>query len=192
MFNLFFNIFKNKNENIYDIDAIPKLFTLNHHKETIDYFKGILSYKFKLYNYCEQQLNRLAFVNSIFIAAMAVLINNNVLELNIYTIIVFLPFLVSLGITLINTIPKFMTNGIDRGVSDHRTIYGIDRITNIHDYKEYILKLKPEKIYDELIHQIYRINSTIVQDYKAIKLAVIFDLVGLLFFVILLIKTVLC
>jgi hypothetical protein len=43
--------------------------------------------------------------------------------------------------------------------------------------------LTPEKTYDELVAQIYNMNDTIIRDYKGIKWAAIFGIIGLSFFI---------
>jgi len=165
---------------------LPKLYS-SEDKETIDYLKSLFEDKLKLYHYCEYQLNRIAFANSIFIAALAVLIDgNNDINLNIWTVMLFLPFIVSLSITLWSAIPKFFMPWKKeyKGTTvDHRSIYGIKNFKGIEEYKEYISALTPQKTYDEIITQIYKMNDTIIYDYKKITVAVICGLIGLLGFI---------
>ena len=189
MKSLFTHISKIFCSNINKVDNISQN---NPHisQVDIDYLKSIFEDKLRLYAYCEQQLNRLAFVNSIFIAAIAVLIDNNIIKLNVFTLIVFLPFLVSLTFTLWSTLPKFITHGINRGEVDHRSVYGISKFCNIHDYKKYVSDITPQITFDEIVAQIYRINSTIVRDYMTIRIAVLCDFLGLVLFLKLLCITI--
>jgi len=172
---------------------LPELFYTEDDKSVIDYFKDIFENKLKLYHYCESQLSRIAFANSIFIAALAVLIgSNNGMKLTIYTVILFIPFVVSLGITIWSAIPKILTNKklyLDAPI-DHRSVYGIAKfkcVGNLGDhgaekYRTYIASLNIEKIYEELTTQIYKMNDTIIRDYRYIKAAVICSIIGLIVF----------
>jgi len=162
-------------------NSLPKLYSEEYTKDMISYFKDIFEDKLKLYHYCEYQLNRIAFANSIFIAALAVLISSDQIKLNLWTVLLFIPFIVSLGITLLFAIPKFFLPWKKYKSTDHRSVYGIKNLKE--KYNEYISVLIPQKIYDELITQIYNMNDTIIRDYKGITTAVIFGIIGLLAFI---------
>jgi len=168
------------------LNNMPRLY-YSKDKETIDYFKDLFEDKLKIYHYCEYQLNRIAFANSIFIAALAVLIGgNNNMGLDTWTVILFIPFIVSLGITLWCAIPKFLkpwNEAYKSTETDHRSIYGIKNFKKIEDYKKYLSELAPQKTYDEIIAQIYKMNDTIIYDYKGITAAVASGLFGLVVFI---------
>lgn len=171
-----------------DTNDLPKIYSLDE-KGTIDYVKDIFEDKLKLYHYCECQLSRVAFANSIFITAIAVLVagDNSKVGLNIYTIILLFFFTLSLGITLWCALPKFFRHTPNYKNPDHRSLYGIDKFKNVKEYKKYISELAKGKIaektiYDEIIIQIYNMNDTIISDYRWIKIAVIFDFIGLSLF----------
>jgi len=114
--------------------------------KTIDYFKNIYEDRLKLYHYCECQLSRVAFANSIFIAALALLINKEMIENKYWASALFFPFLLSLAITLLFTIPKFFMPWKKYEGVDHRSIYGVENLKKMKkDYKEYISELTPKK-----------------------------------------------
>jgi hypothetical protein len=157
-------------------------------KENINYFRDLFKEKLDLYHYCESQLSRVAFANSIFIAAIAVLNKKKKIVYNTYTVMLFFPFLVSLIITLFFTIPKFFMPCKKYKVKDHRSIYGIKNLGKIEDYKKHISELTPEKTCDEIIAQIHNMNDTIILDYKGITIAVILDIIGMIAFIVFLIN----
>ena len=175
-------------------NVLPKLYSSKEDKETIDYFNDIFEAKLNLYHYCECQLNRIAFTNSIFIAAIAVLASGT----SVCVLLFALPFIVSISITLLCAIPRFLLSWLPWNWKhykdeDHRTVYGIknlgrgakNRDEKVKKYKKYISDLTSEKtsekIYDEIIAQILNINDTIIRDYKGITFAVIFDVLGVAF-----------
>ena len=168
-------------------------------QETISYFRNLFGDKLKLYQYCESQLSRVAFANSIFIAAIAVIISGSSIPassipsngctipillyiLYFFTVLVFIPFVVSLCITLRSAIPNFFGRRLSYGKADHSSIYGIQKFKNAEDYKSHISKLTTEDAYNEIIAQIYNMNDTIIHDYKKIDKAVRCDIIGLVFF----------
>jgi len=165
-------------------------------KDSINYFRNLFGDKLQLYQYCESQLSRIAFANSIFIAAIAMIVSSGmqldvckVLLYTLYvcTVLIFVPFVVSLRITLCCAIPKFFRRRLSYGKADHSSIYGIIKFKNVEDYKNYISKLTANDIYNEIITQIYNMNDTIIRDYKEIEKAVKWDRIGLISFMVYLI-----
>ncbi|MDR3012462.1 MAG: hypothetical protein LBU70_04550 [Chitinispirillales bacterium] len=187
----------------------PSLFKFGD-KNTIDYLKDLFGEKLRLYDSCKNQASILAAVNAVFIGALALLINNGgSITHNMLAIISFSIFLVSLGMTIWYTMPKFISYNFGVPVflkpifivldfitpkylkpkvnykkTDHRSVYGIDKFESVEDYKNCITSLTPKKTCDELVAQIYNMNDTICINYRAIRIAVAFDLVGLVVFMV--------
>lgn len=161
----------------------------------IHYLEGIVSKQLELYNWCEEKVSILATIDSILIGAAIVFIDklktvpnpqtvNTVNWVTFWTAIAILsPLFISLGIVLWRIRPK-MGKQSNYGRPNHRSSNGIRHNSNSSTYRDLLDRLSYNEIHEDLARQIYGMNNNIWVDQLSIKAAVIFDLIGLVVFIV--------
>lgn len=172
--------------------------------ERIHYLEGLISKQLELYTWCEEKVTTLATIDSIllagatlfvehvktgdfpvrvkgtFIAELQMLIENNFPFIMVLFII--LPIFISLGISLWHVIPKMRSGATPNAVKNHRSSSGIHKYKNIPEYKSRLDSITESEIYEDIVRQIYGMNIIVWKNQISIKVAVYFDLAGLLGF----------
>lgn len=158
----------------------------------VHYLEDLVSKQLDLYNWCEEKVSTLATIDSILLGAATLFIEkvlvvgetakplNKILNV-VMIIIVLLPLFISLAIALWHIRPK-MGKRSNKGRPNHRSSNGIRHFADVSEYQEKLLNMSDEVICDDLIKQIYGMNNNIWRNQRSIKKAVVFDLIGLVGF----------
>lgn len=175
--------------------------------DKIHYFEGLISKQLNLYTWCEEKVSTLATINAIMLTAamlFAERVKDNIAlnekpVISIFdyiisyvtshfhiTMVLFmvLPIFISLAITLWHIIPK-MSSGKFVSPQDnpiHRSVVGIRSFDTWQKYKDYLDTLTEDKIFEQMVRQIYGMNKNIWKNQLSIKWAVRLDLIGLIGF----------
>lgn len=177
--------------------SVPKKNIIDDPKERMYYLENLVSKQLDLYGWCEEKVSTLATIDSILIGAAIIFAekvisidtNTNCYEKIINVIIitlVLLPLFVSLCIALWHIRPK-MGKASNTGTPNHRSSNGIRHFENSKIYKKTILSLTDDRICDDLTKQIYGMNNNIWKNQQSIKIAVFFDLIGVIGFLIMIV-----
>jgi hypothetical protein len=158
----------------------------------VHYLEDLVSKQLDLYNWCEEKVSTLATIDSILLGAATLFIEkvlvvgetatllNKILNV-IMIIIVLLPLFISLAIALWHIRPK-MGKRSNKGRPNHRSSNGIRHFTDASEYQKKLLSMSDEEICEDLIKQIYGMNNNIWRNQRSIKKAVVFDMIGLIGF----------
>ena len=92
-----------------------------------------------------------------------------------------LPLFISLTIALWHIRPK-MGKASNSGRPNHRSSNGIRHFESAVTYGRLFDRISDKDLCEDLSRQIYGMNNNIWKNQKSIKLAVIFDIIGLLNF----------
>lgn len=158
----------------------------------VRYLEDLVSKQLDLYNWCEEKVSTLATIDSILLGAATIFIEKVIVVgetatlvnkiLNVVMIaVVLLPLFISLAIALWHIRPK-MGKRSNKGRPNHRSSNGIRHFTNASEYQSKLLSMSDDEICDDLIKQIYGMNTNIWRNQRSIKKAVVFDLIGLVGF----------
>lgn len=172
--------------------------------DRIHYLEGLVSKQLELYTWCEEKVTTLATIDAILLAGATLFVEHiksevfpvrdpsdcidNILIFieNNFTIFMvlfmLLPIFISLGITLWHVIPKMSSGASPPTARNHRSSKGIHSYKDIPEYKVRMDTISEEEIYIDLLRQIYGMNNNIWRNQISIKVAVFFDLIGLLGF----------
>lgn len=157
-------------------------------EKRVSYLNRILDKQFELYSWCETKVATLTTMDSILIGASLIfidgMIENNAektLQYLIISLVVLVPFLISLTIALWHIRPKMGTVS-NNGRPNHRTSNGIRHSKDSNAYRKMLDELTDDELFEDLTRQIYGMNQNIWKNQKSIKCAVAFDMVGLLAF----------
>jgi hypothetical protein len=182
-------------------DYLNEPYFAKNSNERLDYLLSLVSKQYEVYGVCESKVNALITISAIFIGATVIFIDKGTIisqAFNIVMILVaLLPFLISLGITIWYVGPEKSVNPKWRKVAqdgffpNHRAVSGIIRFKSVEKYNEYLSKLTKEDICDQIISQIYVTNDIIWHIQKVIKVAAVFNIIGLLGFITILIIQIL-
>ncbi|MDE7372436.1 MAG: hypothetical protein K2N18_00035 [Clostridia bacterium] len=158
----------------------------------IHYLEDLVSKQLDLYNWCEEKVSTLATIDSILLGAATLFIEkvlvvgesatllNKIINV-VMIVIVLLPLFISLAIALWHIRPK-MGKRSNKGRPNHRSSNGIRHFTDVSEYQKKLLNMSDEEICEDLIKQIYGMNNNIWRNQSSIKMAVVFDLIGLVGF----------
>ena len=180
--------------------------------ERINYLENLVSKQLDLYTWCEEKIATLATIDTILLAGATLFvgrIKSNIFPLRVpdnylkqimnfiennFTIVMvfvmFVPIFFSLGLTLLHVIPKMGNVSTKSPQPNHRSSNGIRQFKSREEYKKYFYSLPASRICDDLLIQIYGMNTNIWKNQKLIKLAVTFDLVGLVGFLVIMLYLV--
>lgn len=162
--------------------------------EKMQYLENIVGKQLDLYNWCEEKVSTLATLDSILLAVATLFIDKmdyfktddslqaRLLNLGII-ILILLPLFISLAIALWHIRPK-MGNASNTGRPNHRSSNGIRHFENKVAYRNHLNNMTDEEICEDLINQIYGMNSNIWVNQKSIKKAVFFDFISLIGFLV--------
>jgi hypothetical protein len=172
--------------------------------EKIHYLERLVTIQLDLYNWCEEKVGTLATIDAILLAGVTLFIGGIksgsfptrvggnwisniqiIIEKNfnlVMSLIILLPIFISLGITLWHVIPKMSSGASPSNARNHRSSKGMRSYKNIPEYKERMDSITEDEIYLDLLRQVYGMNLNTWRNQIFIKVAVIFDLVGLLGF----------
>lgn len=160
--------------------------------DRIHYLEGLVAKQLDLYNWCEEKVSTLATIDSILLGAATLFIekiisveetvniSDRIMRLALVSSVL-IPLMGSLVIALWHIRPK-MGKTSNVGRPNHRSSNGIRHFSNVDDYKKKIYSMPDNEICEDLIKQIYGMNRNIWINQKSIKGAVLFDLVGLVGF----------
>lgn len=161
-------------------------------EKKIEYLESIVSKQLDLYNWCEEKVSTLATIDSILLGAATlfldkiIIIEDNITQFNFLMNIIFsvgllFPLFISLTIALWHIRPK-MGKASNSGRPNHRSSNGIRHFENAAAYGRLFDRISDKDLCEDLSRQIYGMNNNIWKNQQSIKLAVIFDIIGLLDF----------
>jgi hypothetical protein len=169
--------------------------------ERIRYLDSLVSKQLELYTWCEEKVTTLATINAILLAGatlfvehikngsfakriskawqdgIQIFVEENFSKLMV--VFILLPIFISLGISLWHVIPKMRSGKSPSNIRNHRSSAGIYKYGSISAYKNRLDSISTDEIYEDLVRQIYGMNTNIWNNQRSIKVAVFFDLVGL-------------
>jgi len=170
-------------------------------KDKIEYLESIASKQLDLYNWFEAKVSTLATINSILLGASTLFIDKNKIIhdaiwatiINVGMILIFLlPLSISLAIALWHIRPKMSSGKANSSRNNHRSSNGIIKFKSKDEYKEYLAKLTAKEICEDISNQIYGMNHNIWESQSSIKKAVLFDLIGLVGFIVIITYIIFC
>lgn len=161
-------------------------------EKKIEYLESIVSKQLDLYNWCEEKVSTLATIDSILLGAATLFLDkiiikeDNISHFNfimnvIFSVGLLLPLFISLTIALWHIRPK-MGKASNSGRPNHRSSNGIRHFENAATYGRLFDRISDKDLCEDLSRQIYGMNNNIWKNQQSIKLAVIFDIIGLLDF----------
>lgn len=162
-------------------------------EKKLEYLEGLVSKQLDLYDWCEEKVSTLATIDAILLGGATILIdkvkivsevcNIKVMAINgIMTVILTVPFFISLAIALWHIRPKMGTASTNAPRPNHRSSNGIRQFKTHEEYKMHLESLSVDIICEDLSKQIYGMNKNIWKNQKSIKNAVFWDLIGLVGF----------
>jgi len=99
--------------------------------------------------------------------------------------ILLLPIFFSLAIALWHVRPKMSSGKANNPFRyNHRSSSGIIKFKDNKEYKNHLAKITAKEICEDISNQIYGMNRNIWKSQQSIKTAVLFDLIGLVGFII--------
>lgn len=155
-------------------------------KENYDFATHVLDKKYALYEWCEQKTNTLATVNSILLAAFFAIVGTRFSADTALRKIEFagaVGFIgLSMAIVLWHIEPTMRSKTLPRGSKNLRSVVGTRNHASKDDYHESIRDADRERMLRDTTDQIYGMNKNVWRNQRAIRLAVITDMIGLVFF----------
>lgn len=161
-------------------------------EKKIEYLESIVFKQLDLYNWCEEKVSTLATIDSILLGAATlfldkiIIIEDKISSFNsimniVISVGLLLPLFISLAIALWHIRPK-MGKASNSGRPNHRSSNGIRHFDSSIAYGKIFDRISDKDLCEDLVRQIYGMNNNIWKNQQSIKLAVIFDIIGLLDF----------
>ncbi len=169
--------------------------------ERIHYLENLVSKQLDLYTWCEEKVTTLATIDTILLGGATLFVGRiksdtfaprstnscidticKFVESNFTIFMVFMmfvPILISLGLTLWHVIPKMRSGTTASTIKNHRSSAGIHKYKDNKEYMKRLDEILEKEIVADLARQIYGMNTNIWKNQISIKIAVWLDLIGL-------------
>jgi len=176
--------------NTVSIDELPKPYFAEDNEKKFQYLERLDAKQLDLYDWCETKVSTLATIDTILFGVATLFLDkimfvnevNNARLTILNTVMVLLlltPLFISLIIALWHIRPKMGKGKATSTRSNHRSVSGIHHFKSKDAYKTHFEKLTIKELCEDLISKIYGMNNNIWKNQKSIKIAVLFDLIGL-------------
>lgn len=155
--------------------------------EQIAFVEDVLSRRYDLYSWCEAKINTLSTVNSILLGILLALTGVVFKPVGWFstTLLVMCAaaILGSFVVVLVHIIPSMRSGKNPKNERNLRSVLGVSRFETREDYVAAVLASTREGRFWNATVQLYGMNKIVMNNQRAIRWAVVLDLVALMLYV---------